>query len=121
MDRNFYLISLSEFVTRINQSSGFRDSNGSYPYRYTSITPRDATNLSECYRTVIRYNDFIRQGLTIGMFIGDDRLFDITEEYLKSNIYDDGFLYSYKTIQDLVSNTRLKLSRKAINQIGIIS
>ncbi len=55
------------------------------------------------------------------MFIGDDRLFDITEEYLKSNIYDDGFLYSYKTIQDLVSNTRLKLSRKAINQIGIIS
>jgi hypothetical protein len=118
----FFLITLSEFVTRINQSGGFRDSKGNYPYRNTTITPKEATNLSECYRTIIRYNDFIKQELTIEMFIGEHKLFDVTEEYLNNNIYDEnGFFYAYNTIQDLAEHDSIKLSRKAINQIGIIA
>ena len=118
----FCLITLSAFVTRLNQSGGFRDSNGNYPYRNTTITPREATNLSECYRTIIRYNDFIKQELTIEMFIGEDKLFDVTEEYLKNNIYDENsFFYAYNTIQDLAEHDNIKLSRKAINEIGIIA
>lgn len=118
----FYLITLSEFVTRINQSGGFRDSNGNYPYRKTTITPKEATNLSECYRTIIRYNSFIKQELTIEMFVGENKLFDVTEEYLQNNIYDEnGFFYAYNTIQDLAEHDNIKLSKKAINEIGIIA
>jgi len=118
----FYLITLSEFVTRINQSSGFRDSNGNCPYRNTAITPKEATNLSECYRTIIRYNEFIKQKLTIEMFIGENKLFDVTEEYLTNNIYDENnFFYAYNTIQDLAEHDNIKLSRKAINEVGIIA
>ena len=118
----FCLITLSEFVTRINQSGGFRDSNGSYPYIKTTITPKEATNLSECYRTIVRYNNFIKQELKFEMFIGENKLFDVTEEYLKNNIYDEnGFFYAYNTIQDLAEHDSIKLSRKAINEIGIIA
>ena len=121
---DFLLITLSSFVTRINQSGSFIASDGSYPYRKTRITPREATNLSECYRTIVRYNDFLKQKLNIDMFIGENRFFDVSEDYLKNNIYDEnGFFHSIDTIESLVNsynNLNVNLTSKAINIIGII-
>ena len=125
LNDGFLLITLSNFVTRINQSRFFVDKDGKRPFENTSITPLEATNLSECYRTIIRYCDFLKEPLEKEMFIGENRYFDVDLDYFNNNIYDEnGFFYSLDTIESLVADyndLKVKLTKKAILKIGIIA
>jgi len=74
------LISMTDFVDRINQSRFFIDKNGDYPNINTAIEPKEATSLSECFRTIVKYKDFLKQPLTLGMFVPCDLEGNVLEE-----------------------------------------
>ena len=78
------LISMTDFVIRLNQNKNYVDDDGNMPFYNTAINHYQNSNRSEDYRCIIRYANFLKQPLKLEMFVSDDKekvLFEYNPEF----------------------------------------
>lgn len=63
------LISMTDFVIRLNQNKNYVDENGNMPFYHTAINHYQNSNRSEDYRCLVRYANFLKQHLKLEMFV----------------------------------------------------
>ena len=63
------LISMTDFVIRLNQNKNYTDENGNKPFFETAINHYQNSNRSEDYRCIVRYANFLKQPLKLEMFV----------------------------------------------------